>query len=87
MTDSIQINGPTLALLSTVSGVLGAAILALFRLLLGRMDRAERQVDTLLPATTTMTELIRGLREEQGRLVDLVRTLREELTREQGRNR
>ncbi len=83
----MQINGPTLALLGTVSSVLGAVILALFRLLLGRMDRAERQVDTLLPATTTMTELIRALREEQGRLVDLVRTLREELTREQGRNR
>jgi uncharacterized protein YoxC len=85
--EGIQLNQATLTLLTGISGVFSAVIVALFRLLLGRMDRAERQVDTLLPATTTMVDQVKGLRDEQGTLVELVRTLREDLSREQGRNR
>ncbi len=67
--------------------VLTGVISYLFKLVLERCYRAERQVDTLLPAMTTLVEQARGLREEQAKTAEQVRTLREELTREQGRNR
>lgn len=83
--DVVTLNGPTITLLAGIGSILSAVIIALFRLLLGRMDRAEKQVDTLLPATQAMIEQLRGLREDLARSLEAVRVLREELSRQQGR--
>ena len=62
MTD-VTISGSALGLLASVGGTLVATITLLFRLLLGRLDRAERQVDTsmvelakLVASTQRMSE-------------------------------
>lgn len=92
MTDGIQLNGPTLAMLGSIAGVLGGVIWTLFQLVKGRMERAEKQVDTLIPAGTEMVGLIRGIkddlkdvREEHSKLSELVRAIQAELTRDAGR--
>ena len=75
--EGIQINAATVAAFVAIYGPLSLVIITLFKLLLGRMERAEKQVDTLIPLNASVIEHIRELK-------DTIRSLREDLVRERG---
>lgn len=67
MTDSIQLNQATLALLGTIGTMLAGVIWTLFQLVKGRMERAENQVDTLIPMARDMVVELKAIREDVAR--------------------
>lgn len=62
--NDVTFNQPTLALLGAAWLVLSGVIWTLFQLVRGRMERAESQVDTLIPMARDMVVELKAIRGE-----------------------
>lgn len=73
--DGVVLTQGTIIIIGMILTPFTATIIALYKLLLGRLKRAEDQVDTLLPVTNAVVESLKTVREElvlsNGRLKDL----------------
>lgn len=69
----ITISGAALALLGTVAATLVSCISILFKLLIGRLDRAERQSDQMVPLMTQMVGRIEQQATLTNQILDLLR--------------
>lgn len=65
--NDITFNPATMAMLGSLGAVLSGVIWTLFQLVKGRMDRAESQVDTLIPMARDMVLELKAIRDDMSR--------------------
>ena len=96
MTNDIVLNQATINLIGTILAPFILAISTLFWISVGRTNRAEKQVDELIPLNEEMLGVIVGLKDAIKTLqedirnrhdvqIAQIRELKDELLREQGR--
>lgn len=79
--DGVYLNQATITLFGVILTPMTTVIVALWLMLKGRLDRAEKQVDTLLPALNTMSESLRSIKEDSGKTSAGIDAMRSDLNR------